>query len=122
MAGELLNSLTELLPGLQYQIGRVTFSGGTPSLTSLSGSPLSDQAQVTISDDATGKVTISIYNFGMGTEVVIGQGTAEVQDTLISTSVGSYSGTTASVAFNITTAGTLADVNFNYVIVGFPTT
>ena len=122
MSNELLNSLTGLLPNLQYAAGRVTFSGGTPSLAAKSGNPLSDQLQVTITDDATGKVTISVANFGDPSQTVVGMGTAEVQDTVLATSVGSWSGNTASVAYNITTAGTLADVDFNYLIVGFPTT
>jgi hypothetical protein len=122
MSGELLNSLTGLLPNVQWQMGRVTFSGGTPSLSALSGSPLSDQTQVSIADDGTGLVTISVANFGDATQTVLGYGTSNQQDTLIATSLGSWSGTTVSVPFNIATAGTLTDANFNYLIVGFPTT
>jgi hypothetical protein len=118
---ELLNSLTRLMPRLGYVLGRVTYSGGTPSITS-SGNALSDQTQVTVADTATGIATISVANFGDGFDTVLGFGTATVQDTLVATSVGTFSGTTASVIFNVTTAGTLADANFNFLIVGFPTT
>ena len=122
MAGELLNSLTELLPQVQCAFGRVTYSNGTPSLASQSGSPISDQAQLSVTDTNTGVATIVINNFGDSGQTVLGFGTSDQQNVFVSTSIGSWSNGQASVIFNITRGGgDPVDANFKYLIVAYPT-
>lgn len=113
---DLANSFTGFYPSALYVTGRVTFSAGTPSLASLSGNTLADQPQVSIADNGTGLVTITVQNFIGQASVCMGRGAGEVQDTVVATSLGSYSGNAASVPFNVATGGTLADTNFNFEI------
>ena len=119
--GELLNSLTRLYPNMQMVIGRVTYSAGVPSLASLSGDDDGDQDQVTIADTAAGGATISVANFKGPAGVCLGFGNSDTSGINLTTSIGTYSGDTASVAFAGINVGTqvATDANFKFLIVAF---
>ena len=120
---ELLNSLTRLLPNTQCVIGTVAFDGGTPSLTQLSGVAESDQAQVSIVDDATGVVTISVTNFRGPSGYLIGGslGTTTIS-TFVSCTTQSYTANTDTANFTFKVendASTATDAGFNFFLLAY---
>lgn len=115
---EVLNSLATILPNLGCVIGRVTFSGGTPSLSALTGEAISDQAQVSVTDTATGVTTITVQNALAGAQVMVVTAVIPVTTgAIFAASNGTYSGNAGSVIVGTyTPAQVAADVDFTFQI------
>lgn len=114
------NSFTLFYPIAGYVAGKVTVSGGTPSLGSLTGTNAIQRALVTIADNGTGDFTISVQDFYGQRGIVLGGGNGKVLGTIVNPQDGSYSGNTASVRFLISDAAAGAsDTDFNFWMLAF---
>lgn len=118
MPNTVRNSLTSILPVTHAVQGFVTFTSGVPAVGSLSGSNAIDRDQVSVTDTATGKASIVIENFRGPQGICLGIGTPVDSGYFVATSVGTYSGNTATIVFAISATGTnvLTDTNFTFQI------
>ena len=116
---EILNSLTTILPNIGEITGRISFTGGTPSLGSLTGEAISDQAQVTIADTATGVTAITVQNALASAQVMVVTGVVPTTPGMIwAASVGTYSGNAGTVSITILkdTRDVATDDNYTFTI------
>lgn len=102
--------------GTLVVMGRVTFSAGTPSLAALSGN-VNLEADVTIADDGTGLVTITVNPFLGPQGVAVGFGTSNTRSRMVSAAAGTYTGNSLAMQFAVDADdGTDTDGNFNFQI------
>lgn len=114
------NSVTLLYPQAGYVAGKVTVSGGTPTLGSLTGTNAIQRGLVTITDNAAGDFTISVQDFFGPRGIALGFGNGKTLGTIVNPQDFTYSGNTCSVRFLVSTdAAGASDTDFNFMIVAF---
>ena len=119
---ELLNSLAKIYPTLQVVIGTVAVTGGTPSLSQLSGEADFDQTQVSIADNGTGDFTITVSNFRGQQGYLAGLATGTTISNMVSCTAQSYTAGTDDANFTFKVeddASAAADNGFNFILAAF---
>lgn len=117
-----LNNPAAIFAQAQVVFGTVINTGGTPSLSQLSGSALSDQTQVSIADNGTGNYTISVTNFRGWNSYLIGLATATTISNMVSCTAQTYTAdtNTANFTFAVEDDGSTAQDNgFNFMLLAF---
>lgn len=115
---ELLNSLTSILPNVGCVLGTVSVSGGTPTLSQLSGTGF-EQSAVSITDNGTGDFTISVANFRGPQGYLVGLATGTTISNMVSCTAQSYTASTdtANFTFKVEDDGSTAQDNgFNFIL------
>jgi hypothetical protein len=119
---DLLNATVRVTPETLLVFGTLEVSGGSPSLTQLSGFAESDQAQVSVADNGTGDFTISVTNFRGPQSYLIGLATGTTISNMVSCTAQTYTADTdtANFTFKVEDDGsTAADNGFNFILVAF---
>lgn len=116
------NSFSLFYPNAGFVAGKVTVSGGTPTLGSLTSGTSSSvpYGLVTIADNGVGDFTISVKDFKGPRGIALGFGSGKTIGTIVNPQDYSYSSNTLSIQFLVADAAASAsDTDFNFAIWAF---